>query len=148
MDLQLAEKKIIESLTSEFDGLPFTPNRFKNGGTNMLEVTSEAVNLHGVYDNIFLSFGVSEHGICFFSMIFDKLAVNEPNLKLVNEINQSETHFKAYINKNGYFVLESTQVANTEDDFANLGIQFMRRGGYLGQDENVKALVQFLVKEQ
>ena len=147
MDLQLAEKKVLDALTEEFDNVPFTPKRFRNGESNMLEITCENVNLHGVYDNIFLSFGLSEFGIVFNSMIFDTLLINEENLKLVNDVNRSQAHYKAYVNGAGFFVLESSTSVQTEDDYARLAIQFMRRGQFLANDDAVKAVVKKLIKE-
>lgn len=146
MDLQLAEKKVIEALTSEFNGIPFTPRRFKNGETNMLEITADNINLHGVYDNIYLSFGFSEYGVVFNSMIFDTLPVTEANLKLINEINQTEAHYKAYVNTSGYFVLESSTSVSSEDEYARLAIQFMRRGSYLGENKALQEVVKNLIK--
>lgn len=146
MDLQLAEKKVLDALTGEFVGIPFTPKRFFNGSANMLEVTADNINLDGVYDNIYLSFGISEHGIVFNSMIFDKLPISETTLKLINTFNASEPHYKAYINNNGYFALEASHSVLSEDEYARLAIQFMRRGGYLKDDEALKEITKLLIK--
>lgn len=59
-----------------------------------------SIDINGVANDVYVSYSLDEEGFAFLSYIFDKVQDNDTVYMLVNELNNSSTFVRFYINSN------------------------------------------------
>ena len=70
-------------------------------------------------DNIMAYFRIFESGAAMFTFTFDRLVIDEQTLRMVNDLNENNYFFRAYIDsEDGYLRLEHVALFVEQDDLA------------------------------
>lgn len=145
--MQLNTKKALAYLQKDFSknwgNLDFS---YTQVDKDEAKVTAE-VTLNGFDDDISLVINVYGGGTAQFRAVFDKLAINADTLALLNQFNDSNPFFKAFIRNDGYLELAHFISCYSEDIFKHYGNEFLYRILDLQESEALKELSALTVSE-
>ena len=137
MNLNL--KKIMSSmkknLSKEWGKIDFDYKLEKDELTISANLT---LNNHD--DDIQVAINIYEGGGSNFRAIFDKLEKTEYTYKLVNEFNDDDPFFKAFIRNDGYLELTNFFICYEPDQLEAYGNEFLLRLAELADNEILKQL--------
>lgn len=90
--------------------------------------------------SVYVFFNAYPGGGAWFRAVFDKIEKSPAVLSLINDFNDDNLFFKAYVTEKGYLELDHFFVADTEDTYRYYAGEFLSRLAKLASHETLKKL--------
>ncbi len=135
-NLRKAEKSIRAQLKKNWAKLDF---KFENED-NAFKATAN-LSLRNYDDNIMVVYRATSGGMAIFRAIFDAVDVNERILTLLNNFNQGESFFTAFVGK--YLEIKSSTPIYNEKDVGEYLGECMARMSKMADNNYLKEIAKF-----
>ena len=98
-----------------------------------------SINLQNHSDDIFMKIRIGD-GVVYTYLTFDKADATPEMYNLINEYNDNQLYFRAYITEKGYLVLDHLYGLVSPDSIEDIVDDFIMKVGKLSDDESLQRI--------
>ena len=144
LNMKKALALLKKDLDKNWSKLDFQYSMEENG----IKAVASNITLNGFDDDIMLIIRGYEGGGFVCRAVFDKIEKTTEALELLNQFNDNNSFFKAFIREDGYLELCNFFICYDVKVYKEYGSEFLCRAADLNQDEAMTRLTALTIKEE